>query len=99
MRFGPGLVTTFASLSPSHGTDCLNCGTSLSARDYFCPRCGQKADTHRLTWKHFGHEVLHAVTHADASVLHLFRDLLVRPGTVAREYLAGKRKKYFSPFT
>ena len=79
--------------------DCLNCGSPLSESDHFCSRCGQKADTHRLTWKHFGHEVFHAVTHADASVLHLFKNLLVRPGVVAREYLDGKRKKYFNPFT
>jgi hypothetical protein len=87
------------TLPTVHPIDCLNCGTFLAPGDRFCRQCAQKVDTHRLTWRHFGHELLHAITHADASVLHLFRDLIVRPGVVAREYLEGRRKKYFSPFT
>ena len=82
-----------------HAVDCLNCGTPFSPGDRFCSHCAQKADTHRLTWRHFGHELLHAMMPADTGVLHLFRELILRPGVVAREYLAGKRKKYFSPFT
>ena len=29
----------------------------------------------------------------------MIADLAVKPGTVAKEFVAGKRKKYFSPFT
>lgn len=40
------------------------------------------------------------MTHADKGALHLLRELAVRPGIVAREYiLEGKRKRYFNPFT
>jgi hypothetical protein len=82
-----------------HPIHCLNCGTSLAPGDRFCRQCAQKADTQRLTWRLFAHEVFHAITPADTSVLHLLKDLIVRPGVVAREYLQGRRKKYFSPFT
>ena len=48
---------------------------------------------------HLGHEVTHALTHADKGFLLLIKELITRPGIVAREYLDGKRKKYFNPFT
>lgn len=82
-----------------HPTNCLNCETLLTADDHFCPNCGQKTNTHRLTIGHIIHEFLHTFTHADVGFLGMIADLLVKPGVVAREYIKGKRKKYFSPFT
>jgi hypothetical protein len=82
-----------------HPTNCLNCGTILTADDKFCPTCGQKTDIHRITLKHIFHEFFHSFTHADKGFLGMIADLAVKPGIVAREYVAGKRKKYFNPFT
>ena len=82
-----------------HPTNCLNCGTILTADDHFCPTCGQKTNTHRFTISHILHEFFHSFTHADKSFLGMIADLAVKPGTVAKEFVAGKRKKYFSPFT
>jgi hypothetical protein len=78
-------------------TDCKNCGTSFEGK--FCPNCSQKADTHRFTLAHFAHETTHAVTHTDKGILLLIKEMFVRPGIVAREYVQGKRKKYFNPIT
>jgi hypothetical protein len=78
---------------------CLNCATPLAPQDQHCRQCGQKADTHRLNMHDIGHAAVHVLTHADHSVLALVRDLAVRPGRVAREYVAGRRRKYFNPFT
>jgi len=77
--------------------NCKNCNASIS--DKFCGACGQKADVHRLTVGHLIHEFIHAITHADKGVLLLVKVLLWKPGIVAREYLEGKRKQYFNPFT
>ena len=82
-----------------HPTNCLNCATLLTADDHYCPTCGQKTDTHRISMSHIWHDLTHAITHADRGVFFTLRELLLRPGTVAREYLAGKRKKYFNPFS
>ena len=82
-----------------HPTHCLNCETVFSDGQRFCAHCGQKTSTHRLTWTHFQHEFFHALTHADRGILHLFKELVLRPGVVVREYLAGKRQKYFNPFS
>ncbi|HYJ37617.1 MAG TPA: DUF3667 domain-containing protein [Chitinophagaceae bacterium] len=82
-----------------HPTNCLNCGTILTADDQFCPSCGQKTNTHRFTLSHILHEFFHSFTHADKGFLGLTLDLAIKPGIVAREYIGGKRKKYFNPFT
>ncbi|GEM_PF-4297466 len=82
-----------------HPTDCLNCGAAWQPGMNYCPQCGQKTDIHRLTFTHILHEFFHAFTHADKGIFHLLKGLATQPGTVAREYVEGKRKKYFNPFT
>lgn len=77
-------------------TICKNCGSEVL--ENYCPKCGQKADTHRFTVKHILHDFFHSFTHVDSGILYLFKELFLRPGTVIREYTEGKRKKYFNPF-
>ncbi|MEP7157473.1 MAG: DUF3667 domain-containing protein [Betaproteobacteria bacterium] len=78
---------------------CVNCDAPVAPAQKFCGQCAQKIPAHRLTVHEVTHDVLHAFLHVDHSVLSLVRALLVRPGQVAREYIAGHRKRYFSPFT
>jgi uncharacterized OB-fold protein len=78
---------------------CLNCEASLTPMQAYCSACGQKADTKRLTLHDITHALIHVFTHADHSVFALVRDLAYKPGRVAREYVDGKRRKYFNPFT
>jgi hypothetical protein len=78
---------------------CLNCDQTVTQSQNFCANCGQPTPVHRFTTKHFLHEGFHAFTHADKGLFNLLKELLIRPGVVAREYIAGKRKKYFNPFT
>ena len=78
-------------------TTCKNCGSPLTGK--FCQNCGQSAHIHKITVKHLLHEFFHALTHADKGFLFLMKELAVRPGLVALEYLDGKRKKYFNPLS
>lgn len=75
---------------------CKNCNNTFEGK--FCPECGQK-ETHRLTVPHLGHEVFHAVTHTDKGIFFLIKEMFLRPGITVREYVDGKRKRYFNPFT
>src|SRR5688572_18664064 len=77
--------------------NCKNCNAPLSGN--FCANCGQTSNVHRVTFKHFLHEFFHAFTHTDKGIFLLMKELITRPGHVAREYLDGKRKKYFNPLT
>jgi len=76
---------------------CKNCDTIFEGN--FCPHCSQKANTHRFTLKHFLHDFFHAWTHTDKGALFLIREMFFKPGVVVREYISGKRKKYFNPLT
>lgn len=75
--------------------ECKNCGNIFEGK--FCNNCGQKSSTHRFTIKHYFHDALHTFTHLDTGIIHLIKELFIRPGEVIREYIAGARKKYFSP--
>lgn len=78
-------------------TNCLNCGKKLT--DAFCSGCGQKADTHRISFKNFiFHDVLHGTFHIEKGMLFTAKQSLVRPGKAALEYISGKRKQYYNVF-
>lgn len=83
----------------SNQASCLNCSLDSIEGAKYCSNCGQALDTHRFNFSHILHEFFHAFTHTDKSVFGLISGLALRPGILVREYLNGKRKKYFNPFT
>ncbi len=81
-------------MTPKH---CLNCGKEVS--DKYCSGCGQKTDTHRISFKNFiFHDVLHGTFHLDKGIFFTAKQALVRPGKAALDYIAGKRKSYYNVF-
>lgn len=87
------------SVTDTAPATCLNCGGALAAGQSFCGTCGQRTNVRpRLTMREIGHDLVHAITHADHSIFALVRALLTRPGNVAREFVEGRRKRYFGPF-
>jgi len=80
-----------------HNTICLNCDTVLTGK--FCHECGQKADTHRITAKHFiMHDLLHGVWHIEKGILFTLKEVFTRPGYAALDYIHGRRVKYYNIF-
>ncbi len=77
---------------------CTNCNQAINQEQNFCANCGQKAHLHRLSWHDISHDAIHYFTHADKGIFHLLIQLVTKTGTVAREFVEGKRKKYFPPF-
>lgn len=76
---------------------CLNCGESINNR--FCPGCGQKAATHRITVPHFiTHDLVHGVWHLDRGILFTIKEAIIRPGQAALDYISGKRIRYYNVF-
>lgn len=78
-----------------HEHDCLNCGTDLQGK--FCHNCGQE----NLQMKEsFGHMLNHAVSdyfHFDHQFFHTLKPLLLKPGQLTIEYMAGRRAQYLHP--
>jgi hypothetical protein len=77
--------------------NCLNCDSPLAGSQRFCGACGQRTTPVRLTMGQIAHDFLHALTHVDHSIIALIKDLALRPGKIAREYVDGRRKKHFGP--
>lgn len=77
--------------------NCLNCSQPLDQQAAYCPACGQKTAIHRISFHELWHDVVHYFTHADKGIFHLFFQLAKQPGVAAREYIQGKRSKYFKP--
>lgn len=72
---------------------CLNCGYSVS--DEFCPHCGQKTDTARVTPKSlFKNDILGSIWHMEARFFNTLKDIITRPGQTAMDYISGKRIRY-----
>lgn len=74
---------------------CKNCGNTFEGK--YCNQCGQKITADRFTLKEILHNFFHNFTHLDTGILYLAKELYIKPGIVAKEYIQGKRKKYFNP--
>jgi hypothetical protein len=77
---------------------CPNCATLLQGR--YCHGCGQKRiepDELRIGW--FMAQLVKALTMADGRFLGSIGRLLFLPGTLERDWLAGKRKRHLAPLS
>ena len=77
---------------------CRNCGTPLAGR--FCHACGQKRvepEEQRFRW--FLGQVFKALTMADGRFLGSLGRLVFRPGTLDRDWLAGRRRRHLAPLS
>lgn len=75
--------------------DCLNCGHTVE--DRYCPHCGQE----NIELKE---DALHMLSHTIADYFHFehkffgtLKPLLLKPGFLTKEYVAGKRMSYLHP--
>ena len=76
-------------------TKCLNCGHTYKGQ--FCPHCGQKAKTKRLQFVELIKNFIAPFIGGDSKVVNTCRDLFIRPGYMVRDYLLGKRIRYYNP--
>lgn len=84
---------------------CRNCGGEFTGR--YCPRCGQRNDVGRLSWKILFEGFMSIIFGKDYNgesgdiprygLFGTFWRILFHPVTTINEYLAGKRVRYFSP--
>lgn len=74
---------------------CKNCGHTFQSRH--CPNCGQEADTQRITMKSAIHNLVVTLIGGDSVFLRTCGNLLYRPGFMVRDFLCGKRTRYFRP--
>jgi hypothetical protein len=79
---------------PQPHAACANCGEQL--RGAYCHACGQSAHVHR-SLGHVLEEFLHGILHFDAKAWRTLPQLVIRPGTLTRDYVHGRRVRHLSP--
>ena len=77
------------------GPQCRNCGARVD--DAFCPHCGQETTLRLPTLREFLREAAGRYVAFDGRFWRTLRALLIRPGFLTREYLAGRRRRYIRP--
>jgi hypothetical protein len=80
------------------GTECRNCGHILDVSDKYCSNCSQANSTKKLVLKDFLDEFLSSVINYDSKLLKTLYTMLVKPGTITKDYINGKRVSYTNPF-
>jgi hypothetical protein len=74
---------------------CRNCGAAAPLK--FCPECGQETTLHAPTLGEFLHEFVGHYVAVEGALWRTLRLLVLRPGRLTREYLAGRRRQYVLP--
>ncbi len=79
--------------------ECKNCENIVPDNYTYCPYCGQKTNVSRLNFRQSVKDIWVAFSNTDKGVLLLIKELIYRPGAVARAYVAGRRRTYVNPFS
>lgn len=79
----------------THEAHCANCGTPLQGA--WCYQCGQEAHDPMQRFRSAFGELFENILHFDNRIWNTLLPLLVRPGFLTREYLAGRRIRYVAP--
>jgi hypothetical protein len=74
---------------------CNNCNSSVEG-DY-CNKCGQRTSVNQVTFSETFQDFINAVFSINAPFFITIKLLVINPGKLFREYLAGKRKAYYKP--
>jgi hypothetical protein len=74
---------------------CLNCKYVVENR--FCSNCGQENIDIRKTFHQLFIHFFEDLTHYENAFWKTIRNLLLKPSTLTKEYLSGKRLSYLAP--
>ncbi|PWL37745.1 hypothetical protein DKG77_13300 [Flagellimonas aquimarina] len=94
----PSLITKGRYQLKFRGTECLNCGHLLDVSDKYCPNCSQANSTKKLVLKDFFDEFFSSLINYDSKLLKTLYALLLKPGTITKDYIKGRRIAYTNPF-
>ncbi|HCX22234.1 MAG: hypothetical protein CMB80_09205 [Flammeovirgaceae bacterium] len=75
---------------------CLSCGNEFDGS--YCNHCGEKViDQKDRRLIHFLGELFNALTFADSKVWRSVKSIILYPGRLSHDFIAGKRKPYMKP--
>ena len=87
-----------AMIELAAGPNCLNCQHALGEpRPRFCPACGQETNVKPPTLMEFVQQFGGAYFSTEGALWRTLKLLVLKPGELTRQYLAGRRKHYVLP--
>lgn len=75
--------------------NCLNCNAQVYGK--YCHICGQENIEPKETAWHLVTHFFQDITHFDGKFFSTVKLLIIRPGFLSREYMAGRRVSYLNP--
>ncbi len=75
--------------------NCRNCGQRTITK--YCANCGQRSSVYKVTLKETFEDLADNLFSLSAPLITTIKNLFSNPGKILREYLGGKRKKYYKP--
>ncbi len=75
---------------------CMNCQTRMVGA--FCHECGQENVSYVISFSALLREMYGEFVQVDGRMVKTLAPLIIRPGFLTSEFLAGKRVRYLSPF-
>jgi hypothetical protein len=75
--------------------NCLNCGAEVQGR--YCHVCGQENIVVKQNFWSLTAHFVYDIFHFDGKFFDTLRHLFFKPGTISKEYIAGKRQSYLDP--
>ncbi len=76
---------------------CKNCGHITHSA--YCANCGQRSSVHKVTMRETFEDLADNLFSLSAPIVITIKSLITDPGKLLREYLEGKRKKYYKPIS
>lgn len=75
---------------------CKNCGVEFQGN--FCGNCGQKKFDSKLNFKMLSYWIIDSLDY-QTGLINTFLSLQTKPGVLIHDFVGGKTKSYFNPFT
>jgi hypothetical protein len=83
------------ALAHHSASDCANCNVSVSGK--YCHECGQATVLHPPSIAEFLHEFVGHYVALESKLWQTLKLLILKPGKLTLEYLAGRRVRYIEP--
>jgi len=80
---------------PPRFTHCEDCGAELHG--HYCSKCGQVAVDYRRSFRHVIADVAESFLNWDSKFLATIGLVLIRPGWLTKQFVAGRRTRYLHP--
>ncbi|HSM21567.1 MAG TPA: DUF3667 domain-containing protein, partial [Rubrivivax sp.] len=94
----PAASVPTAQAAPDAAAACLNCGEPFAdPRPRFCPACGQETNLRPPRLGEFLQQFGGAYFATEGALWRTLKLLLLKPGELTRQYLAGRRKHHVLP--